>query len=1068
MPVTATITSYLPTLLASVSNTTAPDDSTLSNLAQGQVDYLSHEWREEDVWQSWRNMTRQKNAIANGMRLENASWRTWWKQRNKLKTISPETLNWLKDSDVTWLYGPLHVGSDWTKYTTHKPSHGRKNSVDEASCTRMIGHPSSPNLMGKKPILKRRSITQLLSLPASPFFDQEDSDENDETEEEQELMRPPLMHTKSDTHISWRSRPYRKNSPPRITAADLQQYQAPTQSSTPAAEVMTVRSMTNSSDASNSTGSEQDLSAGSSNGVDPVSKKKHISFNTFVEQCIAIEKPKSKRRKSFVGTRSSSLGFFPHSSGYDDGYDEDSEVGYEYESDEPSSFYVGDRAGMGSDSEDEDDDVLEMRTSSSRSRSSSSSRSRQSPLAHSHDPPSTSPQPSSSVYGARPPIVRQGSMDRDRVTIAPIAPTILKTIGVGNNLSSSHHEGRNHVPKEVDLVYVPPSNSIYSLPSTPSNGHEDIYHYQESYFTLGGPSTVASRHSLLTHNSYIGPSHSHNDYPTASSSRQYPSSPHPVFNHHQYTESPQMIMEEPAAHPDAYDYFGGPDLGEDFGERGAEQRRHHTRRRRSYSDAGNDDLVGLHDGSGMLRYAHGGAASVTMGRSSSLSGDHIWPGVVGAQVGTSPRHSSEVPSVIVNEVTGAMEERTERSPMSTSPVSRSPPTAPTVIPIAIKTTPVHDASSISFSHSISNPSPVSRIIGGTPSAYPRRQDSDPAYLSPPDAALSGRGRSPQRSSHSGSTTTGSYSHSSDSRSESRGRSSTRTSSFSDHERSGSRSSRGTNSPLGSISPTGSNTMAAGGRGRDRERDKSGESRIIRKPVEGGEEERRGRDRSGRRLGESMSPPSLVGSPARKPTELVDYQPYTPELLGAHLEKMDRDQKDQAQAQGTTSPPSSISGSSTASSTTIGPHDVAERVTRRPSVSSIPIPEPIPEEEELTRSRQSTPANSPTTALALHPSVLPIPVPPILQTQSSLSPQFARAPKSPPVLPVTSPSEATATATTCPPLSPTNLQRSSERVVKGLPEEAQQTGTLVGRAAEIVSSARGFLGSIWAGGVAGTN
>jgi len=39
-------------------------------------------------------MTRQKNEIQNGLRLENASWRTWWKQRNKLKTISPETLSW--------------------------------------------------------------------------------------------------------------------------------------------------------------------------------------------------------------------------------------------------------------------------------------------------------------------------------------------------------------------------------------------------------------------------------------------------------------------------------------------------------------------------------------------------------------------------------------------------------------------------------------------------------------------------------------------------------------------------------------------------------------------------------------------------------------------------------------------------------------------------------------------------------------------------------------------------------------------------------------------------------------
>ena len=84
---------YLPVLLVSVTSA-IPDDSSLSTQPRGQVDYLSHEWREEDVWRSWRNMTRQKNEIANGARLENASWRTWWKQRNKLKTVSPETLNW--------------------------------------------------------------------------------------------------------------------------------------------------------------------------------------------------------------------------------------------------------------------------------------------------------------------------------------------------------------------------------------------------------------------------------------------------------------------------------------------------------------------------------------------------------------------------------------------------------------------------------------------------------------------------------------------------------------------------------------------------------------------------------------------------------------------------------------------------------------------------------------------------------------------------------------------------------------------------------------------------------------
>jgi len=84
---------YLPVLLVSLNNA-IPDDSSLTTAPRAQVDYLSHDWEEEDVWRSWRNMTRQKNAIANGARLENASWRTWWKQRNNLGTVSPETLNW--------------------------------------------------------------------------------------------------------------------------------------------------------------------------------------------------------------------------------------------------------------------------------------------------------------------------------------------------------------------------------------------------------------------------------------------------------------------------------------------------------------------------------------------------------------------------------------------------------------------------------------------------------------------------------------------------------------------------------------------------------------------------------------------------------------------------------------------------------------------------------------------------------------------------------------------------------------------------------------------------------------
>lgn len=86
---------YTPSAIKPTSGALADDGDLETTNPRICVDYLSHQWQEEDVWRSWRSMTRLKTQIANGMRLENASWRTWWKQRNKLQTISPETLNWL-------------------------------------------------------------------------------------------------------------------------------------------------------------------------------------------------------------------------------------------------------------------------------------------------------------------------------------------------------------------------------------------------------------------------------------------------------------------------------------------------------------------------------------------------------------------------------------------------------------------------------------------------------------------------------------------------------------------------------------------------------------------------------------------------------------------------------------------------------------------------------------------------------------------------------------------------------------------------------------------------------------
>ncbi|AAW44023.1 regulation of carbohydrate metabolism-related protein, putative [Cryptococcus deneoformans JEC21] len=216
------------------------------------VDYLSHDWSEEDVWASWRNMTRHKHEIANGVRLENASWRTWQKQRNNLKTINPETLNWLKDSDVTWLYGPLHTASVEPVRAPKVASTDERLGIDR------------PNPAAKKkttkPILKHRTISEMLatSMPSSPVLESAVGEPVPATIASVS-DRPKLPQTKSDTNVLQSQGVMPRNkSPPRHP--NLRE-ELPIDSPISPTE------------------SQQNAN------------KKHISFNTFVEQCVAIEDP---------------------------------------------------------------------------------------------------------------------------------------------------------------------------------------------------------------------------------------------------------------------------------------------------------------------------------------------------------------------------------------------------------------------------------------------------------------------------------------------------------------------------------------------------------------------------------------------------------------------------------------------------------------------------------------------------------------------------------------------------------------------------------------------------------
>lgn len=216
----------------------AEDDTALRSQPSRHVDYLSHNWREEDIWSSWQLIVSKRGTYSNSARLENASWRTWMKAKYKLKTVSPETLNWLKDCDVTWLYGPLQTGSEKPFMSTTSP----QNSRISKSNSFIHSH--------KKPILKKRSMSELMlqrSLSASSLVRQAAAAV--QAQQSGSTLRPCINRATSD-YITF---PF----------LDRRTGSAMNSSVLPSIE--------------------------SSGLTSPSYEKKHIHFNEQVEQCIALD-----------------------------------------------------------------------------------------------------------------------------------------------------------------------------------------------------------------------------------------------------------------------------------------------------------------------------------------------------------------------------------------------------------------------------------------------------------------------------------------------------------------------------------------------------------------------------------------------------------------------------------------------------------------------------------------------------------------------------------------------------------------------------------------------------------
>ncbi|KAL4983607.1 hypothetical protein BDW68DRAFT_31807 [Aspergillus falconensis] len=204
----------------------AADDSLVDEEPSRHVDYLSHEWKEEDIWASWRYVVAHREVYENSVRLENASWRTWTKLRHNLGTISPDTLNWLKDCDVTWLYGPL------------KTSRVRVQSLNVSPPPSCSESPST--CPDRKSILKKRTASETM------------------------LQRSLSQHTLLQHAGAILKAQEAGNSRNRTT--DLSGF-------VPAADICLAGF----------------VSHASSSGLGSPSEKRHIHFNKEVLQCIAVE-----------------------------------------------------------------------------------------------------------------------------------------------------------------------------------------------------------------------------------------------------------------------------------------------------------------------------------------------------------------------------------------------------------------------------------------------------------------------------------------------------------------------------------------------------------------------------------------------------------------------------------------------------------------------------------------------------------------------------------------------------------------------------------------------------------
>lgn len=276
------------------------DDNDIVYEPSRHVDYLSHNWKESDIQKSWRYIVLKRKDVANSARLENASWRTWAQAKYRLKTISPESVNWLKDSDVTWLYGPLYKEPKNFHPVDDTVSSSKKNygsDSESAPKPRKSSSSSQQKIKGPKPILKKRTVSEMLSQPSM-------------------IKLPPSRHKGhspiiESSHHNLPSPPHIEDDFDIISSRVNAQYKNPhpLQSNHIQENIRSVSSLESVPQKRDDSTDQKSESPAPTQSPQPPQQqqaaaappKRHIHFNDRVEQCIAVNIPDSEDDEEYEG-----------------------------------------------------------------------------------------------------------------------------------------------------------------------------------------------------------------------------------------------------------------------------------------------------------------------------------------------------------------------------------------------------------------------------------------------------------------------------------------------------------------------------------------------------------------------------------------------------------------------------------------------------------------------------------------------------------------------------------------------------------------------------------------------